>query len=359
MRPSQEPSAAGRIQQVSAKVGEEHPSTLTLYVGDDWSEDHHDVHLMNDAGRAARRPAAARRGGGHDRPARSCSPSTPRRSRRVVILGIETTAAPGSGALLAAGYRVYAINPRSASRYRDRHHVGGGKSDSRRCAQVARRPRPHRPPQPPRGRRRQRRGRRAVRILARAHQQLVWDRTRLTNRLRNALREYFPRGPASVSQNLAHGDAVGVLATAPGPREAARLTMYPDSGRAAPRRPQAQRRGARCRAPRGLPSTEQLAVRRHGEPGVRRDHQGGGGPDRRGHQPADRRTRRRNWQPLLSSTRTPASTVPCQGSVSVVLGARVLGEFGDDPERYESGQVPQELRRHLAAHRSIGDASAP
>ena len=32
----------------------------------------------------------------------------------------------------------------------------------------------------------------AVRILARAHQQLVWDRTRQINRLRNALREYFP-----------------------------------------------------------------------------------------------------------------------------------------------------------------------
>ena len=33
----------------------------------------------------------------------------------------------------------------------------------------------------------------ALRILARAHQQLVWDRTRLTNRLRNALRDPRPR----------------------------------------------------------------------------------------------------------------------------------------------------------------------
>ena len=30
---------------------------MALYLGDDWSEDHHDVHLMNDAGErlAARR----------------------------------------------------------------------------------------------------------------------------------------------------------------------------------------------------------------------------------------------------------------------------------------------------------------
>ena len=33
-------------------------------------------------------------------------------------------------ALVAAGYRVYAINPRSVDRYRERHHVGGGKSDA-------------------------------------------------------------------------------------------------------------------------------------------------------------------------------------------------------------------------------------
>ena len=64
----------------------------------------------------------------------------------------------------------------------------------------------------------------AVRILARAHQQLVWDRSRQTNRLRNALREYFP-GALEAFPEHAHGDAVGVLSTAPGPREAARLSI--------------------------------------------------------------------------------------------------------------------------------------
>ena len=39
----------------------------------------------------------------------------------------------------------------------------------------------------------------------------------------------------------------------------------------------------------------------------------------------------------MSSTRTPASTVPLPG-LGVVLGARVLGEFGDDPERYDSAK---------------------
>ena len=31
-----------------------------------------------------------------------------------------------------------------------------------------------------------------MKVLARAHQNLIWDRTRHTNRLRNDLREFFP-----------------------------------------------------------------------------------------------------------------------------------------------------------------------
>ena len=47
-----------------------------------------------------------------------------------VVVGIETDRGPWVSALLAAGYRVYAINPRSAARYRDRHHLSGAKSDA-------------------------------------------------------------------------------------------------------------------------------------------------------------------------------------------------------------------------------------
>ena len=94
------------------------------------------------------------------------------------MIGIETDRGPWVSALVAAGYRVYAINPRSASRYRDRHHVGGAKSDAgdaRLLADLVRTDRHnHRPvagDSDEAG---------AVRILARAHQQLVWDRTRQT-----------------------------------------------------------------------------------------------------------------------------------------------------------------------------------
>ena len=101
---------------------------MTLYVGDDWAEDHHDVHLMNEAGErlAARRLPEGVEGVGalHGLLAEHAS------GPGEVVVGIETDRGPWVSALLAAGYRVYAINPRSASRYRDRHHVGGAKSDA-------------------------------------------------------------------------------------------------------------------------------------------------------------------------------------------------------------------------------------
>ena len=47
-----------------------------------------------------------------------------------VVVGIETDRGLWVGALLAAGYQVYAINPVAVSRYRDRHAVSGAKSDA-------------------------------------------------------------------------------------------------------------------------------------------------------------------------------------------------------------------------------------
>jgi transposase len=46
-----------------------------------------------------------------------------------VVIGIETDRGPWVQALLAAGYRVYAINPRQAARYRERYSTSGAKSD--------------------------------------------------------------------------------------------------------------------------------------------------------------------------------------------------------------------------------------
>ena len=46
-----------------------------------------------------------------------------------VAVGIETDRGLLVGALVGAGYQVYAVNPREVSRYRDRHRTARAKSD--------------------------------------------------------------------------------------------------------------------------------------------------------------------------------------------------------------------------------------
>ena len=144
---------------------------MALYVGDDWSEDHHDIQLMNEAGEqlAARRLPEGVEGVAtlHELIAQHAS------DPGEVVIGIETDRGPWVSALLAAGYRVYAINPRSAARYRDRHHLSGAKSDAGDAKLLADLVRTDRHNHRPVAGDSDDAG--AVRILARAHQQLIWE----------------------------------------------------------------------------------------------------------------------------------------------------------------------------------------
>lgn len=302
---------------------------MALYVGDDWSEDHHDVHLMDEAGErlAARRLLEGVEGVAalHELVAEHASVPGE------IVVGIETDRGPWVAALLAAGYRVYAVNPRSVARYRERHHVGGAKSDAgdaKLLADLVRTDRHNH---------RQVAGdsdeAAAVRVLARAHQQLIWDRTRQTNRLRSALREYFPAA-LEAFPSLAHGDAVGVLATASGPREAARLTL--PQLRAALRRGGRQRNIERRAAEiRAALRTEQLetpaAISRAFAATTRAMVAQIGAINQQV-------TALEAELDACFEQHPDAAIYRSMPGLGIVLGARVLGEFGDDPERYESAK---------------------
>jgi transposase len=101
-----------------------------LFVGDDWAEDHHDVELMNTAGRrlaTARLPEGV---AGIERlHAMIAEHAGEDADAAEVAIGIETDRGPWVSALVGAGYTVYAVNPLQASRYRERHAVSGAKSD--------------------------------------------------------------------------------------------------------------------------------------------------------------------------------------------------------------------------------------
>ena len=98
-----------------------------IFVGNDWAEGHHDVYLMDEGGA---RLGSGRLPEGLEGVARFHQMAAEHTSEVAeVVVGVETDRGLWVGALIAAGYQVYAINPKAVSRYGDRHRLGGAKSD--------------------------------------------------------------------------------------------------------------------------------------------------------------------------------------------------------------------------------------
>ncbi|EKT77335.1 hypothetical protein WSS_A38296 [Rhodococcus opacus M213] len=196
-----------------------------LFVGDDWAEDHHDVEVQDEQGRTLK---AARVPEGIDGMARLhelIARFLPQDSDPgQVLVCIETDCGPWVRALVAAGYQVYGVNPKQAARHRELMSLSGAKddkADARTLADMLR------------TRRHQLRQvagdsdeAEAVKVAARAHQTMIWERTRHMLRLRTALREYFPAAlEAYKPLGLAGADTLELLARATDPTSAARLTI--------------------------------------------------------------------------------------------------------------------------------------
>jgi transposase len=296
-----------------------------IFMGDDWSEDHHDVYLMDQAGKrlASRRLPEGLTGIRQLHELIAAHVEDPEQ----VVIGIETDRGPWVGALTAAGYQVYAINPLAVAHYRDRHHVSGAKSDAsdaKLLADLVRTDRHnHRPiagdsPDAE-----------AVKVLARAHQNLIWTRTRHTNALRSALREYYPAALVAF-EDLAHGDALGVLGRAPSPEQGARLSLT--AIQSALKRGGRQRNiAARAREIRAALGTEQLAAAATVTAAFAATTRATVGII------AELNHQISELEAALAAhfeTHPDADIYLSQPGLGVVLGARVLGEFGDDPNRY-------------------------
>jgi transposase len=196
-----------------------------LFVGDDWAEDHHDVEVMDEAGKvlAKRRLPEGAAGmaelhglvGGfldidHD-------PDDVE-----VLVGIETDRGPWVAALVSAGYLVFPVNPLQASRFRARHQVSGAKSDAGDAHVLAdmvrtdsHQLRPAAGDSPEAA---------GIKVLARTHKTMIWGRTREVQRLRNQLREYFPAALEAFGDDLDAPEALELLGKFPEPARAAKLT---------------------------------------------------------------------------------------------------------------------------------------
>jgi transposase len=319
---------------------------MRLFVGDDWAEDHHDVELMDAAGRvlAKRRLPEGVAGMArlHEMIGQQLGEDA---DDAEVVIGIETDRGPWVAALVAAGYVVYAVNPLQASRYRERHGVSGAKSDgadahmltdmvrtdSHQLRAVA-------------GDSADAEG---IKVLARTHKTLIWERTRHIQRLRHQLREYFPAA-LEAFEDLAAADTLELLAKAPDPARAAKLTRAQVSA--------ALKRARR----RGIPDKTTAILAALRSPQL-------------GQPPAITAAYAVTVRSLIAVITTlneqvktlgeevgthfgqhpDAEIYRSQPGMGAILGARVLGEFGDDPNRYADGKA----RRNYAATSPITRAS--
>ncbi len=317
---------------------------MTIFVGDDWAESHHDVHLMNEAGErlATRRLPEGLEGIAKFHELVADHVDDPGQ----VVVGIEVDRGLWVTALAGAGYEVYAINPLAVSRYRDRHHLAGAKSDAGDAKVLADLVRTDRHNH--RAIAGDSAEAEAIKVLARGHQNLIWARNRHTNALRNALREYYPAALVAFD-DLADRDALAVLGRAPGPGTGARLSIA--QIRSALRRGGRQRnldrraeeiqsalRGDQLAAPTVV--AEAFAATTTAAVGI---------------------ITQLNAQIAALEERLAddfeqhpdADIYLSQPGLGDVLGARALGEFGDDPHRYASAKS----RRNYAGSSPLTVAS--
>jgi hypothetical protein len=252
---------------------------------------------------------------------------------RVVVV-IETDRGPWVKALAAAGYRVYPANPKQAARHKETIAVSGKKDDFFDAGALA-----------DMGRTRRHQMRElaadsdiaeAVKIAARAHQKLVWERTRHLLRMRSALREYFPAAlEAYAGLSLTGPDTLELLRKAPDPASAARLTVTQVT--AALRR--AGRRGALDERARDIQAA--LRAPHLSQPAVI------AGACAASVQAGAAVIAALNEQCKVMEAKVSelfrrhpdAGVYLSQPGIGDITGARILGEFGDAPGRYASAKA--------------------
>jgi transposase len=317
---------------------------LKVFVGHDWAEGHHDLFVEDESGdrlESARVPEGV---------------EGVRRAHELIAAHVED---PGEvtvatetdrglfvAALVAAGYRVIAVNPMSTSRYRERLVTSGAKSDpgdARVLAELARVDgHQHRPIAGDSDLAD------AVQALARAHQSMIWTRQRQTNQLRSTLREFYPAA-LEAFDDLTSGDALAVLAIAPTPARGRTLSLSKIGS--------ALRRGGRQRRVEARAEQIQAALR----------------AEHLQAQPLVANAMGATVKALVAvisemtvqidtleaeladrfDTHPDAKIIRSLPGLGTILGARVLAEFGDDPNRFDTAKS----RKNYASTSPITRAS--
>jgi Transposase len=318
---------------------------IMIFVGVDWAESHHDICVVNESG---------------DVLARTRIPDTLEGVRALhetlapyaeepddVVVGIEKDRGLIVVSMLGANYHVYALNPMSVARYRERHVTSGSKSDpgdAKVLADVVRTDRHNH---------REAVGDSenadAIKVLARAHQSAIWSCQREINALRNALKDYYPGALDAFGADLVNRDAVEVLAVAPTPALGAQLSLSKITS--------ALRRGGRQRNLERTAKKIQQALREeqlHERPMVELAF----GKITKAHVAMIRayRVEIAELETALAEDfeqHPDAKIIRSLPGIEIVLGPGA-GRVRGRPESLRRQAVSQELRRHVAGDESLG-----
>ncbi|MDA3642343.1 IS110 family transposase [Mycobacterium xenopi] len=196
-----------------------------MFCGIDWATDHHDVAVVVDDGRVVARGRVGNDAAGFAQLLMLLAEAGDTATQPMPV-GIETDRGLWVAALRETGRVLYPINPLAASRYRARYGVSGAKSDATDAVLLANivrtDARAHRPLPADTGLAQ------AIRVLARAQQDAVWSRQQIGNQIRDLLGDFYPAALIAFAElpsgGLARADARAILAAAPTPTQAAKLS---------------------------------------------------------------------------------------------------------------------------------------
>lgn len=316
-----------------------------VFCGIDWAERHHDVALVDEQGRLLVKRRITDDVSGFSDLSALLAEHSGSDTFRSIDVAIETDRGLLVAALRAAGHRIFAINPKAVSRYRDRRAVSGAKSDPGDALVLADLLRTDRHAHRPLSADTVELA--AVRVLARAHQDAVWHRQQTANRLRSLLHEYFPAALEAFPE-LTSRTALTVLSAAPTPTRAAALTranlvdLLHAAGRGT--------RPADAARLVGVFATERL---RQPEP-VEQAMGSAASALLVALRGADQAVRDLEKALAPSFEHHPdAEIIDSLPGLGLVLGARVLSEFGDDRSRFADAAS----RRNYAGTSPITRAS--
>jgi len=190
------------------------------YVGIDWADDHHDVHVTDNSAEVLDSFRVTHSYDGLEQLRKRLSKFS--KNPEDILVAIESHQGLLIYSLLEFGYKVYPVNPKSMDRYRDRYRMSSSKSDPKDAMVLANilrtdlhlyKPLPKETISDAR-----------LRHLTRAHKSLGQEKVKLINQLTAQLKSYYPAA-LHIFSKLDQKISLAFLENYPTPEKAAAASL--------------------------------------------------------------------------------------------------------------------------------------